>query len=289
MIVTRFAPSPTGFLHLGHAYAAFTAFDAARRAGGGRFLLRIEDIDLTRCRAEFEHAIFQDLRWLGLDWPQPVRRQSEHIADYADALKRLESKGLLYPCFCTRKDIAEEIARAGIAPAAAEMPAEGGLYPGTCRTLTQQMRARRIANGDVYALRLDVERAAALIGRALVFEEKGRGPNGETGIQIVRPKLLGDVVLARKELSASYHLAVVVDDALQGVNLVTRGEDLFPATHIQRLLQDLLDLPAPTYAHHRLILDEAGRKFSKRDRAATLASLREAGATPQTVLAMVGL
>ena len=290
MIVTRFAPSPTGFLHLGHAFAAFTAFDSARVGNPrGRFLLRIEDIDVTRCRAEFEDAIIQDLRWLGLDWPEPVRRQSEHGCDYRDALKRLESKGLLYPCFCTRKDIADEIARAGLAPAAAEIPGEGGFYPGICRALTQEQQAQRIAHGDVYALRLDAEKAGALLGRDLVFEEKGQGPNGETGVQIVRPKLLGDVVLARKELPASYHLAVVVDDALQGVNLVTRGQDLFSATHLQRLLQELLDLPAPAYAHHRLILDPAGRKFSKRDKAVTLAYLREAGATPQTIRAMVGL
>ena len=288
MIVTRFAPSPTGFLHLGHAYAAFTAFEAAR-AAGGTFLLRIEDIDITRCRAEFDQAIFEDLHWLGLIWQEPVRRQSEHIADYGEALKRLQSQDLLYPCFCTRKEIADEIARAGLAPAAHELTAEGALYPGTCRILTEEQRARRIAEANVYALRLDVAKAQRLLGRNLMFEERGRGPKGETGVQIARPELLGDVVLARKELSASYHLAVVVDDALQGVNLVTRGEDLFSATHIQRLLQGLLDLPTPIYAHHRLILDQAGRKFSKRDRAATLSSLREAGATGETVRTMVGL
>jgi glutamyl-Q tRNA(Asp) synthetase len=288
MIVTRFAPSPTGFLHLGHAYAAFTAFDTAQAAGGA-FLLRIEDIDITRCRAEFETAISEDLHWLGLAWPEPVRRQSEHIADYAAALKRLEGRGLLYPCFCTRKEIAEEIARAGFAPAAEDLPAESALYPGTCRNLPAQRRASRIAQGDAYALRLDVAKAKALLGGSLRFEENGRGPNGETGVQCARPELLGDVVLARKGLGASYHLAVVVDDALQGVTLVTRGEDLFVATHMQRLLQGLLDLPTPAYAHHRLILDPSGRKFSKRNRAATLASLREAGETPQTVRAMLGL
>ena len=288
MIVTRFAPSPTGFLHLGHAYAAFTAFEAARVAGG-TFLLRIEDIDTTRCRAEFETAIFEDLRWLGLTWPEPVRRQSEHIPDYADALKRLEFLGLLYPCFCTRKEIAEEIARAGFAPAAHELPGEGASYPGTCRSLTAATRERRVAQGDVYALRLDVAKAKSLLGRDLTFEEQGRGPSGETGTQRAQPERLGDVVLARKELPTSYHLAVVVDDALQGINLVTRGEDLFAATHIQRLLQALLDLPAPAYAHHRLILDETGRKFSKRDRAATLAGLREAGETPQSIRTMLGL
>jgi glutamyl-Q tRNA(Asp) synthetase len=288
MIVTRFAPSPTGFLHLGHAYAALTAFDAARETGA-RFLLRIEDIDDIRCRPDFEQAIFEDLRWLGLIWEEPVRRQSEHFADYADALKRLESKGLLYPCFCTRKAIADEIARAGLAPAAAELSPEGPLYPGTCRALTAETRIRRMAHGDAYALRLDVAKAMRFLARDLVFEEKRRGPNGETGLQTARPQLLGDVVLARKELPTSYHLAVVVDDALQDVTLVTRGEDLFPATHIQRLLQALLDLPTPAYAHHRLILDQAGRKFSKRDRAATLSSLRQSGATPEGLRAMIGL
>lgn len=283
MIVTRFAPSPTGFLHLGHACAALTAFEA-----GDRFLLRIEDIDITRCRPEFEKEIYEDLRWLGLVWEEPVRRQSEHFVDYARALRQLESLGLLYPCFCTRKEIAHQIARAGLAPTAAELSPEGPLYPGTCRTLTAEMRNQRMARGDAYALRLDVTKARERIGPELMFEEGGRGPQGETGPQTARPELLGDVVLARKELPTSYHLAVVVDDALQGISLVTRGEDLFPATHIQRLLQALLDLPVPAYAHHRLILDQAGRKFSKRDRAATLSSLREAGATPHSVRILIG-
>jgi glutamyl-Q tRNA(Asp) synthetase len=284
MIVTRFAPSPTGFLHLGHACAALTAFEA-----GELFHLRIEDIDITRCRPEFEQAIYEDLRWLGLVWEEPVRRQSEHFADYANALKRLESLGFLYPCFCTRKEIAEEIARAGLAPAAAELSPDGPLYPGTCRTLTAATRDQRMARGDAYAMRLDVTKAREFIGGELMFEEKGRGPQGQAGLQTARPERLGDVVLARKELPTSYHLAVVVDDALQGITLVTRGEDLFPATHIQRLLQALLDLPVPAYAHHRLVLDQAGQKFSKRDRAATLSSLREAGATPDSVRIMIGL
>ena len=288
MIVTRFAPSPTGFLHLGHAYAAMTAFETAQ-VPGGRFLLRIEDIDAARCRPEYERAILDDLGWLGLSWEEPVRRQSMHFADYAAALRQLESMGLLYPCFCTRKDIADEIARAGIAPQLSELGPEGPIYPGICRALSDEVRAKRIAEGMAYALRLDVAKAKRFIAHDLTFEENGRGPNGETGVQMARPELLGDVVLARKELPASYHLAVVVDDALQGVTLVTRGEDLFPATHIQRLLQALLDLPAPAYAHHRLILDSAGRKFSKRDRAATLLALRQSGATPKDVRAMIGL
>jgi glutamyl-Q tRNA(Asp) synthetase len=288
MIVTRFAPSPTGFLHLGHAFAALTAFETAR-AAGGRFLLRIEDIDKTRCRPDYESSILEDLRWLGLSWEEPVRRQSEHFADYAAALDKLLAAELLYPCFCTRKDIAEEIARAGIAPQASELSPEGPLYPGTCRGMSEAARGRRIAEGVPHALRLDVARAKQRMAGYLTFEERGREPHGETGIQIARPELFGDVVLARKELPASYHLAVVVDDALQGVTLVTRGEDLFPATHIQRLLQALLEVPSPAYAHHRLILDAQGKKFSKRDRAATLAGLRESGATAGEVRAMVRL
>ena len=288
MIVTRFAPSPTGFLHLGHAYAALTAFDTAQHAGG-RFLLRLEDIDRQRCRPEFELALKEDLGWLAIAFEEPVRRQSEHFADYATALAKLEAKALLYPCFCTRKDIADEIARAGVAPRASELGPDGPLYPGICRGLSASEREARIADGRSYALRLDTAKALGSIGRDLTFKEEGRGPTGETGLQAVRPLLIGDIVLARKEMPASYHLAVVVDDALQGITLVTRGEDLFPATHIQRLLQALLDLPVPAYAHHRLILDAKGQKFSKRDKAATLANLRESGASPSSVRAMVGL
>jgi glutamyl-Q tRNA(Asp) synthetase len=286
MIVTRFAPSPTGFLHLGHAYAAFRAYEAAR-AGGGRFVLRIEDIDTTRCRPEFERAIFDDLRWLGIAWEEPVRRQSDHFADYTAALAKLEAAGLVYPCFCTRKDIAAEIARAGVAPSASELGE--GVYPGTCRALPEGARAQRIAQGEAYALRLDVAKARARHAGVLPFAEHGRGPSGETGMQTARPEFSGDIVLARKELPTSYHLAVVVDDALQGVSLVTRGEDLFPATGIQRLLQVLLGLPVPDYAHHALVLDAEGRKFSKRDRGVTLAGLREAGRTAAEVRAMVGM
>ena len=287
MIVTRFAPSPTGFLHLGHAYAAITACESARRQNG-RFLLRIEDIDTTRCRREFERAIIDDLAWLGLSWEEPVRRQSEHFADYAAALGVLENKGLLYPCFCTRKEIAAEIARAGIAPEASELTADGPLYPGTCRRLTDDQRRARLAANTPYALRLDVAKAMETLGHDITFEETGRGPHGETGMQTARPELVGDIVLARKDMPASYHLAVVVDDRLQGVTLVSRGNDLFGATHIQRLLQMLLGYAAPLYLHHRLILDEDGRKFSKRNQAVTLASLRASGATPDAVRAMIG-
>jgi glutamyl-Q tRNA(Asp) synthetase len=283
MIVTRFAPSPTGFLHLGHAYAAMTAFDSAARARG-RFLLRIEDIDGARARAEFEDAIKSDLAWLDLKWEEPVRRQSEHFADYKSALDKLAERGLLYPCFCTRKEIAEEIGRAVSAPHGPEGP----LYPGLCRGLSPSVRERRMRKGEPYALRLDVAKARGLAG-VLTFEEKSEGPDGECGTQIARPELLGDVVLARKGLPASYHLAVVVDDALQGVTLVTRGNDLFLATHIQRLLQALLGLPVPAYAHHRLILDATGKKFSKRDKGATLGSLREAGRAAADIRAMLKL
>ena len=279
MIVTRFAPSPTGLLHLGHAFAALTAAKA-----GEHFLLRIEDLDTARCRADFVAAIFEDLHWLGLGWEEPVLRQSERGAAYRAALHALARRHLLYPCFCTRKEIAEEIARAVEAP----YGPDGPIYPGTCRHLSEDKRAARIAAGTPYALRLDGRKAAALAG-PLTFEEHGSGPMGERGVIAVDPGLFGDVVLARKDMPAAYHLAVVVDDAHQGVTLVTRGNDLFAATHVQRLLQKLLDLPEPTYAHHRLILDASGKKFSKRDRAVTLQSLREEGVTPSEIRARIGL
>ncbi|HEY5347828.1 MAG TPA: tRNA glutamyl-Q(34) synthetase GluQRS [Rhizomicrobium sp.] len=269
MIVTRFVPSPTGRLHLGHAFAALTAARA-----GGRFLLRIEDIDTARCRAEFVEGIFEDLHWLGLSWEEPVLRQSQRFGAYRNALEILQARGLIYPCFCTRKEIAEEIARAGQAP---HFGPDGPLYPGTCKHLSQSDRAARFASGAGYALRLDAQAAARIAG-PLTFREQ------EETIA-VQPLLFGDIVLARKDTPASYHLAVVMDDAFQGVTLVTRGEDLLPATHVQRLLQALMDLPAPSYAHHRLILDDEGRKFSKRDDAVTLAALREAGATAGEILA----
>ena len=285
MIVTRFAPSPTGYLHLGHALAAITAHDAAK---GGRFLLRIEDIDTTRCRPEFETAIYEDLKWLGLQWAAPVLRQSQRFDAYRAALATLDARHLLYPCFCTRAEIAAEIARAAEAPHNMALGPEGPVYPGTCRHLGAEDRAARMASGAPYALRLDVAKAAGRM-QELTFRENGGGPNGEHGVIDVNPLLFGDVVLARKETPASYHLSVVVDDAFQGVTLVTRGNDLFSAAHIQRLLQALLDLPAPAYAHHRLLLDEQGRKFSKRDAAATLRDLRARGVTPAQVRELVGL
>lgn len=287
MIVTRFAPSPTGFLHIGHAYAALAAWEAAGDSGG-RFLLRIEDIDLARCRIEFEQAIFEDLSWLGIGWETPVRRQSQHFDDYTAAITRLELKGVVYPCFCTRREIAAEIARATAAPHAEELA--GGQYPGTCRSLSETERTERIARGNAYALRLDCGKALASIGgQELSFEELGSGPEGQTGHQLAHPERIGDIVLARKELPTSYHLAVVVDDALQGVTLVTRGQDLFTATYIQRLLQALLGLPAPRYLHHRLILNQDGKKFSKRDGAVTLRSLRNSGASPDDIRRMIGV
>ena len=286
MIVTRFAPSPTGFLHLGHAYAALVAWQSAQ-GYAGKFVLRIEDIDLGRCRPEFDQAIVEDLTWLGLHGDEPVRRQSQHFGDYAGALAKLEEQGLVYPCFCTRKEIEAEIARAAQAPHLADF---SSTYPGTCKRLDRDERTSRITAGVPYALRLDCSKAMASIGsHPLGFAEEGVGPNGETGYQIARPEQVGDIVLARKDLPASYHIAVVTDDALQEVTLVTRGRDLFAATHIQRLLQALLDFPVPNYAHHRLILDPQGRKFSKRDGAVTLRNLRLSGATPNDIRTMVGL
>ena len=279
MIVTRFAPSPTGYLHIGHAYAAITA-----REAGERFLVRIEDIDQTRCRPEFEAAIFEDLAWLGLDWERPVLRQSERFDAYRAALAKLDARHLLYSCFCSRAEIAAEIARASEAPHGPEGP----IYPGTCRHLSAEERKTRLASGAPYALRLDVAKAAGRM-LELTFKERGSGPKGEHGIIPVNPLLFGDIVLARKETPASYHLSVVVDDALQGVTLVTRGNDLFAAAHIQRLLQALLDLPEPAYAHHKLILDTQGRKFSKRDHAVTLRDLRAQGVTPDQIRAQLGL
>ncbi len=275
MIVTRFAPSPTGLLHLGHAYSALIGWRPARQAGG-RFLLRIEDIDRARCREEFVAAIVEDLAWLGLDWDGDVRRQSEHLDDYRAALDRLDTAGFIYPCFCTRAAIKAEIARAEAAPHGEE----GALYPGTCRALSESERARRIAQGESYALRLDVVRAAARVG-ALEWEEEGKGR------MAARPDLLGDVVLARKDIPTSYHLAVTVDDALQGVTLVTRGEDLFAATHIHRLLQALLDLPVPRYRHHKLLTDASGKRFAKRDQPLTLRALRESGRKSEEIRALV--
>lgn len=278
-VVTRFAPSPTGWLHLGHAYAALFAHEQAAKAGG-RFLIRLEDIDQTRTRPEYEAALFEDLAWLGLKWEKPVRRQSEHFDDYRRALDQLSSLGVLYPCFCTRKEIQDEIARAGQAPHGPDGP----LYPGTCRGKSAAEQQERIGSGQAYALRLDVAMAlqVARSGSAdspdLIWHDLDRGP------QRADPGIFGDVVLARKETPTSYHLAVVVDDALQGITLATRGEDLFEATHLHRLLQELLRLPIPQWRHHRLITDENGKRLAKRDDARSLRSLREQGWTVERVL-----
>jgi len=277
MTVTRFAPSPTGLLHLGHAFAAGFAHHLAKE-NGGRFLVRMEDIDSTRVRPEFEDAIFEDMAWLGLEWEKPVRRQCEHFDDYRAALAKLEAKGLLYPCFCTRKDIQAEITGAANAP----QGPDGPLYPGTCRARSIAEREERIASGQPYALRLDVAKAVASVGHPLTWKDRA---NGEC---LATPEIFGDVVLARKETPTSYHFAVVVDDALQGITLVTRGEDLLPACHLHRLLQELLGLPVPEWHHHRLITDEQGRRLAKRDQARSIRSLREAGWSAAEVWRAIG-
>jgi glutamyl-Q tRNA(Asp) synthetase len=266
-IVTRFAPSPTGRLHIGHAFSALFAYSKAA-AEGGRFILRIEDIDLGRCRAEFEEGIYEDLRWLGLAWEEPVRRQSEHMADYKAALDKLAAQGLIYPCFCTRRDIQEVSAPHG---------PEGALYPGTCRKLGADERQARIASGVAYALRLDVAAALSTLNAPLFWDDLAKGR------QQAQPEILGDVVLARKDAPASYHLCVTLDDHLQGVTCVTRGEDLFHATHLHRLLQHLLGLDVPLWHHHPLLLDEEGKRFAKRNQSVTLQSLRAAGKTPEEI------
>jgi glutamyl-Q tRNA(Asp) synthetase len=275
-IVTRFAPSPTGLLHAGHARSALFAWRRAREAGG-RFLLRIEDIDTTRCKPEYEAAILEDLAWLGLDWDGEPRRQSEHFSEYARALDSLRSRGLLYPCFCTREEIAREIAAADAAPHGPEGP----VYPGTCIGIPAPLAAVRIAQGAPHAWRLRMNDAVAVTG-PLTYEEEGRGTVhcGAAGF--------GDVVLSRKETPASYHLCVTHDDAVQGVNVVTRGEDLRAATDIHRLLQALMGWPIPRYAHHPLMLDSAGRRLAKRDGSLSLRALRESGRTPAGIREMVG-
>jgi len=275
-IVTRFAPSPTGYLHLGHAYAALVAWRRAREAGG-RFLLRLEDIDATRCRPAFVDAILEDLAWLELDWDGPVRTQSEHLADYRAMLDALTARGLIYPCFCTRAEVARETARSASAPHA---PDGTPRYPGTCRGVTADERASRVAAGQAYALRLDMGRALLAVGTPLTFEEDGEGTI------TCRPERFGDIVLARKDTPASYHLCVTHDDAVQGVTLVTRAVDLKPATDVHRLLQTLMGWPAPRYAHHKLLTDAEGRRLAKRDKAATLRDLRAQGCSAAQVRGM---
>jgi glutamyl-Q tRNA(Asp) synthetase len=281
--VYRFAPSPNGFLHLGHALSALLNFDMAR-AAGGRLLLRIEDIDAARCRPQYEEAIYEDLTWLGLHWEGPVRRQSSRFEDYRAALARLDGMGLVYPGFESRSEIARMIAQRDWP----RDPDGSPLYPGHARSLPRAEREARIDAGESFTLRLDIEAAVTRAG-PLTFVETGAGPAGETGVLAAVPQSWGDVVLARKELPTSYHLSVVVDDASQGVTHVVRGQDLFHAASVHRLLQALLDLPAPTYRHHRLILDAHGRKLSKSTRATALRALREEGATPADIRRMLGL
>ena len=270
--MSRFAPSPTGRLHLGHAWSALQAHDLAR-ARGGRFLLRIEDIDPGRCREEFVAGILEDLQWLGINWDGEVVRQSNRMPLYAEALDRLRALDLIYPCFCTRAEIAAEIAASGAAPHGPDGP----VYPGTCRTIALQERAELVA-GRPHVLRLDMARAVAMAGELYWHD-------AHAGRVLAGPQAFGDVVLARKDVPTSYHLAVTVDDSAQGVSDVVRGVDLFAATHVHRLLQALLGLPTPDYHHHPLIIDASGRRLAKRDRAATLADLRQQGTDPAILVA----
>ncbi|MEO1252008.1 MAG: tRNA glutamyl-Q(34) synthetase GluQRS [Pseudomonadota bacterium] len=283
--ITRFAPSPTGLLHLGHAYSALCAFGAARGAGG-RFLLRIEDIDQTRCRPAYEAAISEDLAWLGLEWETPVRRQSEHFADYAAALHRLRDAGLVYRCFKTRKEVADEIARA---PHLAADGPEGPQYIGSALPAAEEEAL--IARDAPFAWRLSMSAAQSQLGEAfdqLDFAEEGSDAKGASGRIKARPQIFGDPIIARKDAGTSYHLAAVHDDALQGVTHVIRGLDLFASTHLHRLLQALLDVATPVYRHHRLLADASGKRFAKRDRASTLRALRDEGASPSDIRRQLG-
>lgn len=285
--VLRFAPSPNGHLHLGHAYSALLNYDMAR-ALDGRLLLRIEDIDAARCRPEYEAAIYEDLRWLGISWVEPVRRQSEHFADYHAAIAKLEAERLVYPSFESRSEIDALVAereRQGPWP---HDPDGVPLYPGRARKMPLIEGERRRRAGEPFALRLAMDAAVARAG-VLTWSESGSGPQGQTGRVTAAPQRWGDVIVARKELPTSYHLAVVVDDALQGVTDVVRGQDLFWSTSIHRLLQALLGLPEPVYHHHRLILDDDGRKLSKATQATSLRQLRASGVTALDVRRMVGL
>ena len=285
--VFRFAPSPNGYLHLGHALSALLNVDMAR-AAGGRLLLRIEDIDATRCRPEYEAAIYEDLAWLGLQWEAPVRRQSEHFDDYRAALAKLEAMGLVYPSFESRAEIARWSPRAKRMEPWPRDPDGAPLYPGSAKAMPAAERARRMDAGEPYALRLDMQAALARVG-ALTWIETGAGPPAKPApLPPIRPTW-GDVILARKETPTSYHLAVVVDDAAQGVTDVVRGQDLFHATGVHRLLQALLGLPEPRYHHHRLILDADGRKLSKSTQATGLRELRAQGVTAADIRRLVGL
>jgi glutamyl-Q tRNA(Asp) synthetase len=285
--VFRFAPSPNGYLHLGHAFSALLNFDSAAQSGG-RFLLRIEDIDTTRCRPEFETAIYEDMAWLGIAWEEPVRRQSDHLAAYREALDKLSAQGLVYPSFESRAEIARLVAEREADGRWPRDPDGAPHYPGSARLLSAGERAELLESDTPYALRLDMAAACALAGD-LGWIELGEGPDGETGTVAARPQAWGDVILARKETPTSYHLSVVVDDALQGVTEVVRGQDLFWSTSVHRLLQRLLGLPQPVYQHHRLLLDDSGRKLSKSTAVTGLRELRAGGATPADIRRLVGL
>ena len=285
--VFRFAPSPNGPLHLGHALSALLNFDLARKAGG-RFILRMEDIDATRCRPEFEAAIYEDLAWLGLEWEQPVRRQSAHFDEYRAALEMLDALHLTFPAFESRAEIARLVADRDVRERWPRDPDGVPVYPGAARQLREEARRKRIEQGEPYAIRLDMERAMEWTG-PLTWRETGAGPLRETGEIAADPAAWGDVIVGRKETPTSYHLSVVLDDALQGVTHVVRGQDLFWATSVHRMLQSLLDLPAPAYHHHWLILDQDGRKLSKSTAATGLRELRAQGLTPQDIRKLVGL
>lgn len=284
---TRFAPSPTGRLHLGHAYSALLAFDASRAAKGD-LLLRIEDIDTTRCRPEFEAGIYADLAWLGLDWPGPARRQSDHFADYAAAIEKLRNLGVLYRCFLTRREIAEQAASA---PHTSGEGTEGMVYFGPAQPMSTDEEEARLARGESFAWRLSLRYSQDLLGEEfprLVFIEHDAATNAEREIA-ARPQIHGDVILARKDTPASYHLCVVHDDALQDITHVIRGDDLRSATHVHVLLQKLLGLPTPVYRHHPLLTGPDGKRYAKRDQSLTLAALREAGVSPAEIRARIGL
>jgi glutamyl-Q tRNA(Asp) synthetase len=285
--VFRFAPSPNGYLHLGHALSALLNADMAK-ATNGRLLLRIEDIDSARCRPEYEMAISDDLAWLGIRWEALVRRQSEHWDDYRRALGRLQAMGLIYPSFESRAEIARLVADREVQRPWPRDPDGTLLYPGDARSMSSAERERRIEAGEPYALRLDMRAAMSCVG-ALSWIEAGAGPTGETGMITADPSVWGDVILARKETPASYHLAVVADDAAQAVSNVVRGHDLFHATAVHRLLQALLGLPAPSYHHHRLVLDEAGKKLSKSTQSTGLRELRSRGVTLPEIRRLAGL
>jgi glutamyl-Q tRNA(Asp) synthetase len=287
--VFRFAPSPNGRLHLGHALSALLNFERAR-AAGGRFLLRFEDIDTERCRPEYEAAIREDLAWLGIAFEEPVRRQSEHFGAYREALATLAARGLLARSYATRREIAAAAAAAAGKGAAWPLDPDGvPLFAGDGALLAPEEVARRAAAGEPASTRLAMTAALAAVAEPLSWTETGEGPSGETGTVAARPEAFGDVVLARKETPTSYHLSVVVDDALQGVTHVVRGRDLFAATAVHRLLQVLLGLPAPVYHHHRLVVGPDGRKLAKSNRDTSLADLRAGGATPADIRRMVGL